>query len=147
LCVHDDAMQAGTIAPRRVVVSIPTSARYLRVARHGARAALASSGVPAGFAADVSLVVGELSTNAMTHGSPGRVWVVITTASSGTVSVRVTHPVGLGDLPPVAMWSTPPPDAPAGRGLGIVRALSSYLDAGIDDRRVFVESHVDPAHV
>lgn len=75
---------------------------------------------------DMQLAVSELVTNAIEHGHADTVIVDISCVD-GEVILVVTHPGTTDDLPDVDSWQPAPPEALAGRGLGIVRHLATSV--------------------
>jgi anti-sigma regulatory factor (Ser/Thr protein kinase) len=127
------------------VASFPARPQYLRDARRAVAVAVSPLGLPAVFANDVLLVVDELSANAVEHGLPGRVIIVIHADPSGDVAIRVASPGPPDDVLPVDEWRPSGPHAISGRGLGIVKLLSSDVDVFELDGRVSITTHMRPA--
>ncbi|WP_448332329.1 ATP-binding protein [Streptomyces sp. DSM 41534] len=98
---------------------VPTAISVTRARRHAARL-IADWGHPA-LADDVSLIVSELATNAMRHGSiPGRLFRVQLTLTKTRLRIAVSDPRGERLPRP----RHPSPRDRHGRGLLIVRALA-----------------------
>ena len=75
---------------------------------------------------DLILVVAELVTNAVEHGSGS--WVAIRCDVDPTaVSIMVTQD-GEADLGDPSSWTMPPPASASGRGLALVRGLVDRVD-------------------
>lgn len=127
----------------RVRLTIPSRIEYLRWARTAAASTTGALGVEPSSTMDVVLVVNELVTNAIDHGSGGRVRIELV-AWEDELRVRASNAVrgGGADVPDVDAWALPPVDAPSGRGLGIVRALSRSVRVGVDEGWLTVECHV-----
>lgn len=106
---------------------VPYDPRRLGALRREVRRALDRSAVPEGAADEAVLVVSELVTNAVTHGtSPAELRLVLGRESHGLrVEVTDAGPAACGDRKAV------PPDE-HGRGLPIVAALAS--DHGVSVR-------------
>jgi anti-sigma regulatory factor (Ser/Thr protein kinase) len=80
--------------------------------------------------ADVQLVVSELVTNAVTHGSGPTLLALTLTASKVRCSVTSTR----SDFAPTRLGPTvPPASARSGRGLAIVTALADSVEATVED--------------
>jgi anti-sigma regulatory factor (Ser/Thr protein kinase) len=92
-------------------------------ARRFVRSSLAD--VSADVVADLQLIVSELMTNAIEHGSCSDVTVELG-VDDREIVLSVTSR-GEGEIPPVAEWVAAPADALAGRGLAIVRELASHV--------------------
>lgn len=90
---------------------------------------------------DVGLVVSELSTNALTHGSGDEVEVRVgRDAQALLVAVRAD-----ADALPVVPKDPAPHHQPTGRGLRIVMELVDALDVTASGRQVEVLCRFDPA--
>jgi anti-sigma regulatory factor (Ser/Thr protein kinase) len=72
---------------------------------------------------DLRLAASELVTNAVEHGDSRRVELVLA-VDTGVVSLSVTSHSPHDNVAPVSDWAVAGPDAVAGRGLAIVRALA-----------------------
>jgi anti-sigma regulatory factor (Ser/Thr protein kinase) len=90
--------------------------------------------------ADVQLVVSELVTNAVTHGTGSTLLVLTLTASSvhcSVTSVGNDHaPIRLGP-------AVPSSSERSGRGLAIVTALADSVEATVDDSTWTVDCEFD----
>ncbi|MCB0966566.1 MAG: ATP-binding protein [Ilumatobacter sp.] len=75
---------------------------------------------------DIQLIVSELFTNAVEHGSADSVEVVLA-VSGGIVSVTVDSRGPTPGVGPASEWAVADPEALNGRGLGIVRQLADEL--------------------
>jgi anti-sigma regulatory factor (Ser/Thr protein kinase) len=77
--------------------------------------------------ADLQIIASELVTNAIEHGphAPVRITVRV---HGREVSVTVTSAGSAQSIAPTEAWQISDPDDLAGRGLGIVRALSDAVD-------------------
>lgn len=114
----------------RDFVSVPES---IGDARDFIRGVLRDDAVAPGIIDDVTLVVSELVTNAVGHGSGGPVTVRIETAPDEVVCVvRSTG----GPLPDPATWRSPGVSGRTGRGLAIVRALADAVEVEVDGSSV-----------
>lgn len=114
----------------RDFVSVPES---IGDARDFIRGVLRDDAVAPGIIDDVTLVVSELVTNAVGHGSGGPVTVRIETAPDEVVCVvRSTG----GPLPDPATWRFPGVSGRTGRGLAIVRALADAVEVEVDGSSV-----------
>ena len=91
--------------------------------------------VPPGVVSDVELAVSELATNGVRHGSGDRVTVDLD-RDSGTVTILVTSTLASGADNDPATWERVRPTGPVGRGIGIVRAISSGLTYRVTGRSV-----------
>ena len=117
---------AMALADRAWCVVVPHHARGARQARHRLRAELAAV-IPPELLSDTVAVVAELVANAVRHANPlpGDVvrvaWRLRTRAGGDVVEVRVTDGGAESRIPRLC---TAPPEAPSGRGLGIVAALA-----------------------
>ena len=117
---------AVALAERAWCVVVPHHARGARQARHRLRAELAAV-IPAELLSDTVAVLAELVGNAVRHANPlpGDVVRVAWRLRAGTdgdvVEVRVTDGGAESRVPRL---HTVPPEAPSGRGLGIVAALA-----------------------
>lgn len=76
--------------------------------------------------ADLTLIVSELVSNAVEHGSGA----VVVEAESGEFAavVRVASHGAAPHVPPVSEWAIGPDRAASGRGLGIVARLATTID-------------------
>jgi len=97
-------------------------------ARHTVGQFLAARAVPAPVAQDVQLIASELVTNAMQHGAPGPIGIEVRVRSELDVTLTVANTGPVGALPPVSAWEPPAGLSVGGRGLGIVRRLSSDIE-------------------
>ena len=113
---------SATVAERAWCVVVPHHARGARLARQRLTAEL-SEVVRPDLLADVVVVLAELVGNAVRHADPlpgGVVRVAWRLWAGPRVEVRVTD----GGAPSVPQLRVVAPDAPDGRGLAIVAALS-----------------------
>lgn len=123
---------AMALADRAWCVVVPHHARGARQARHRLMAELAAV-VPPELLSDTVAVVAELVGNAIRHANPlpGDVvrvaWRLRAGADGDVVEVRVTDGGAESRFPRLR---NVPPEAPSGRGLGIVAALSDQW--GVD---------------
>lgn len=108
------------------------------VARRAVARFLVGRGVPHLMADDLELLISELITNAVRHGRPGAVGVVVRVQPGVDVSVAVSNVGPVGAIPPVRSWHIPTTLVPNGRGLGIVRQLSDDIVVQGDARRAVV---------
>ena len=91
--------------------------------------------VPPGVVSDVELAVSELATNGVRHGSGDPVTVDLD-RDSATVTVLVTSTLAAGADNDPATWERVRPTGPVGRGIGIVKAISSGLTYQVTGRSV-----------
>lgn len=77
--------------------------------------------------ADLTLIVSELVTNAVEHGTGGEV-VVEAALSADDVVLRVESPGPAPDVPDVSCWAVGACTGTNGRGLGIVVALATHVE-------------------
>ena len=91
--------------------------------------------VPPEVVSDVELAVSELATNGVRHGSGDPVTVDLD-RDSGTVTVLVTSTLAAGADNDPATWERVRPTGPVGRGIGIVKAISSGLTYQVTGRSV-----------
>jgi len=101
---------------------VPHHAQGARMARHRLTESLTGL-LPASALSDVVAVAAELVGNAVRHASPlpgGVVWVAWQVVRAGLIEIRVTD--GGAATPPAPRVADP--EAPDGRGLVIVAALS-----------------------
>ena len=89
---------------------------------------LGRSSVPSSVVDDVELLVSELVTNAIVHGSSGDA-VRVRVQLGESIDVAVSNRGSAAAVPPVEAWRVAAPSEMSGRGLGIVRRLSD--DAAI----------------
>jgi anti-sigma regulatory factor (Ser/Thr protein kinase) len=98
--------------------------------------ALRADAVDDGLAADLLVVVSELMTNAVAHGTGDPVGLAVREAA-GCIEVTVVSG-GRADVGLATSWTMPSPGSIGGRGLALVRALSDRVDAGSDGDRFAV---------
>ena len=91
--------------------------------------------VPPEVVSDVELAVSELATNGVRHGSGDPVTVDLD-RDSATVTVLVTSTLAAGADNDPATWERVRPTGPVGRGIGIVKAISSGLTYQVTGRSV-----------
>ncbi|NUT10676.1 MAG: ATP-binding protein [Nonomuraea sp.] len=103
--------------------SFPGEPSSVPAARRWARRALSDQTESIATAQDVELMVSELVTNAVKHGSRGRVTVALS-AMDGTIRVEVHDP---GHGTPIRRY--PRPESLGGRGLMLVEQLA--VDWGV----------------
>ena len=109
------------------MVTNPTHFRYRRDeievsrARREVRNLLVDHRLATDIVDDLALVVAELMTNAVEHGSGRRVIVEIE-IHPDVVSITVDHD-GAADLGDPSSWTMPPKETRSGRGLALVRSL------------------------
>jgi anti-sigma regulatory factor (Ser/Thr protein kinase) len=122
---------------RRLVIEVPGQAAAVARARQAVANFLAGRGVPSVVVDDMELVTSELVTNAIIH-PPEPVDVVrVEVAASDVVSLVVSNVGPAAAIPPIEDWRTPPPHAPSGRGLAIVKRLSDAVSVRqVGDRAV-----------
>jgi anti-sigma regulatory factor (Ser/Thr protein kinase) len=109
-------------------ITVPHHAQGARVARHRLTASLTGL-LPASALSDVVAVTAELVGNAVRHAAPlpgGVVRVAWQVIRTGLIEIRVTD--GGAATPPAPRVADP--EAPDGRGLAIVAALSDHW--GVD---------------
>lgn len=98
------------------------------IARYFVRTQLGNV-VPAEVARDVELIASELVTNAVEHGTPGRLPILITvTLDDHHTSITVTSSGRSAGVGPVTEWWIARPNRVTGRGLGIVKAIADEID-------------------
>jgi anti-sigma regulatory factor (Ser/Thr protein kinase) len=105
----------------RLVLQVRARPVGISQARHAVAAYLADCGVSSTVIDDMELVTSELVTNALVHGLRGSIEVEVDAEDEIVVTVSNTGPAQA--IPPVDEWRPVPPQAPSGRGLGIVRRL------------------------
>ncbi len=148
LCVGADSMdvlmrpsddgredeRVGTVV--RTFRATPTSGRAIRAF---VREALHVADVSDEVAADVELVVSELATNAIEHGTGDELTVEVDVARPQWLQVSITC---VSEAAPALRawrtWAIAPPDARSGRGLGIVRRLMDDVHVESRDGRMTV---------
>ena len=109
----------------------------VRSARQFVRAALRKPpAVPDEVAADVELAVSELATNGVRHGSGDPVTIELS-RDHRVVRVLVTSTLAEGADGSTATWEKSVPTGPSGRGIGVVRAVSTDLAFRVAGRSVF----------
>ena len=115
-------------------IDFSADAARLAEVRHALQAWLAEVPVDPDLAYDIVLAVGEACTNAVEHGHRGdggtvRVTAALTETHLHTVVTDTGH------------WITPRPDTDAsrGRGMGIMRALSSEFEVSTSGAGTVVE--------
>jgi anti-sigma regulatory factor (Ser/Thr protein kinase) len=86
---------------------------------------------------DVVLAASELVTNAVRHGLGGDVRVEVSAVPS-LVTLSVTSRAAPVELPVPESWTQPSPAAESGRGLAIVRQVSSRVEVDHRDGSVTV---------
>jgi anti-sigma regulatory factor (Ser/Thr protein kinase) len=105
--------------------------------------ALGAEPVSADGVAALRLVVSELVSNAVQHGTDDGVEVSIDVSDGEWLQVRVA---GRGDprfpITDVALWTIASSDGVSGRGLGIVRSLAHDVRAEVVDGVVSVHCRV-----
>ena len=97
-------------------------------ARRMVAEALRARAIDDELTADLLVVVSELMTNAVAHGTGNRVGLAVREAD-GCIEVTVVSG-GRADVGPVPSWTMPSPGSVGGRGLALVRALSDRVQAG-----------------
>lgn len=113
--------------------------RNVGVARRFVSATL-SGATPEAVIADLTLAMSELVTNAFEHGLEHPIVITARSAENGaSISVRSNGADGLDD--DVDAWVLAPETAAAGRGLGIVRAVSDHVDVTRADDTLEVTVH------
>ena len=95
-------------------------------ARRAVRRSLVDGQVGADAVADLELVVAELVTNAVEHGTGS--WVVVECDVDPIVVTISVINGGACDLGDPSDWIMPPADSIAGRGLALVRTLVDDVD-------------------
>ena len=83
--------------------------------------------VPAGIVDDLVLATSELVTNAIEHGDPTPVRVIVS-VHADEVAVTVRSRGNHTRLPDPDVWRPAPSHRESGRGLGIVRRLTDRVD-------------------
>lgn len=118
--------------PRHVRIELAAFARPVSAARR-AVADHCRGRVPTHVIDDLRLVVSELVSNVLEHGGGPQGLTLEVTVRSREIDVQVT---GIGDrrrVPPSSEWRIPPPLQRTGRGLALVRRLSSWVTVDGDD--------------
>lgn len=87
---------------------------------------------------DLQLVASELCANAVQHVSAEAIEVMVDDSDPHWWIVVVTSHTTAAGPPPVSSWTFAEPDAPTGRGLGIVRRLSDRVELTHGDQSVIV---------
>ena len=85
---------------------------------------------------DLLIIVSELVTNAIAHGTGEAVGLAVREVA-GRIEVTVVSD-GRAEVGPVPSWTMPSAGSIGGRGLALVRALSDQVDAGSDGDRFAV---------
>ena len=107
--------------------TFPSEWASIGLARQFVRSALRQpSAVPADVVCDVELAVSELTTNGIRHGSGDPVKVDLQ-LESHRVTMSVTSTLAPGHRRDSAPWAPSGPSGAIGRGIGIVRAVSTDL--------------------
>lgn len=86
---------------------------------------------------DLQLIASELFTNAVEHGSGDAVEIIVAVVDHGVCLTVVSRGPTPG-VPSASDWQVAVPDAPNGRGLGIVREIADELVVERDDDRFVV---------
>lgn len=110
------------------------------VARRFVRARLSSSA--RSVVEDAMLVVSELVTNAIEHGTGGPIVLGVGHGARGVVlRVRSVGPSSGVDLP--ERWAPAPPQAGSGRGLGIVASIAAGVELERSDDALITSVRLD----
>ena len=91
--------------------------------------------VPDDVVADVELAVSELATNGVRHGSGDPVTVELS-RDNRMVNMSVTSTLAIGATDNTSNWERAAPSGLSGRGIGVVRAVSTGLTYRITGRAV-----------
>ncbi len=114
--------------------TFPSERASIRLARQFLRGALESPpAVSDDVVSDVELAVSELTTNGIRHGSGDPVRVDLQ-LDPHRVSMSVTSTLAPGHDDDLAAWGPADPSGGVGRGIGIVRAVSTDLACHVAGR-------------
>jgi serine/threonine-protein kinase RsbW len=116
-----------------IEVQVTSDSASIPDARRMVAEALRADAVDDDIAADLLVVVSELMTNAVAHGTGDPVGLAVREAA-GCIEVTVVSG-GRADVGPAPNWTMPSPGSIGGRGLALVRALSDRVEAGSDGDR------------
>lgn len=117
--------------PSGARLQLPADPAHIASARRFVRETFASCHPD--VIADLTLIVSELVTNAVEHGSGGDV-VVETAHTDVDATVRVVSPGPSPHVPDVSCWNVGACSGPNGRGLGIVVALATRVEVERSDQ-------------
>lgn len=114
----------------------------IRAARRFVRERAEATAIDPQTLADVELATSELVTNAIEYGSGDDYQVAIASAGDRfVIEVKSTNAGATLDMP--AEWSPSDPETPSGRGLSLVKALSSNVWVRHADERIVVGCEFD----